>query len=173
MAGGAGGGGERRAPRGEEARRQAEARRRAEEARGKRREARRRGGKRREARGMGAPRRRARPNTPHQSMYFVPVKQVKQRTWRALLRPLRRAIKRNHATHFTHATPPSRFLKATRWGRERTAARAQWRGRLRCIRVRMRFLHTSAYVSIRQHTSAYVSIRQHTSADHRASKWGA
>ncbi len=27
------------------------------------------------------------------------------------------------------------------------------------------FLHTSAYVSIRQHTSAYVSIRQHTSAN--------
>jgi hypothetical protein len=26
------------------------------------------------------------------------------------------------------------------------------------------YLHTSAYVSIRQHTSAYVSILQHTSA---------
>jgi hypothetical protein len=27
-----------------------------------------------------------------------------------------------------------------------------------------KYMHTSAYVSIRQHTSAYVSIRQHTSA---------
>ncbi len=88
------------------------------------------GGERRaaeEARGE-LPRRPPRRNTPHQSLYFCTSKASKVSTVRrALLRPggSQRAIKRTHTTHFTHASPP-----------------AQWRGRLRCIRVQMRFLHT-------------------------------